>query len=142
MTEHEILALKAGRDLDIAVALGVMEYVWVTHMLQFSAEMEVKGRASVQEIEEAGGVVIRVSPERLHALKLRDGYEESVPHYSRDDKAAEQLWPRLEEIGWRKSEAETGWKMENSAIELRGEALPELIAKAALLRFIDKKGHA
>ncbi len=140
MTEQEILALKAGRDLDIAVALGVMEYAWVTHMLQFSAEMEVKWLASVQEIDEAGGVVIRVGEERLHALKLREGYEESVPHYSRDDKAAEKLWSKLEEAGWRKSETKAGWKVANDVFALCGELLPEVIAKSALLEFASHSG--
>ena len=42
MNKEEIFNMKPGRDLDIKVALEVMGYIWLKHLLQFSAELAVK----------------------------------------------------------------------------------------------------
>ena len=138
MKKEEILTQKSGRELDIAVAINVMNYAWVTHMLQFSAEMEVKWIASEQEIAEAGGVVVKVKEERLHALKLREAYEESVPRYSSEQQAAAEVWRLLEAKSWQQSEVSTGWVLRKNEHEVAAQNFAEAAAKAALLEFADK----
>lgn len=135
MTQDEILAMKAGRDLDTLVALALMEYFWVTHMLQFSAEMEVKWLESAQEIEAAGGVVVKVKEERLHCLKLRELHDEAVPFYSRDPLAADAVWKRLCELdsSWRRSDAAEGCRLQSGRWSVEAATYPEAAAKAALL---------
>ncbi|WP_346356105.1 hypothetical protein [Azotosporobacter soli] len=134
MTQEEILALKPGRELDIAVAIALMDYVWATHMLQFSAEMEVKWLASPEELAEAGGVVIKVKEERLHTLKLREQYEESVAFYSKDPVAADAVWRKISALdaSWRKLN-EDGSRLQSERWLVECATYPEAVAKAALL---------
>lgn len=82
MTKEEILAMKSGRDLDIKVALEIMDYMWLTHLIHFSEEMTVKWLGKQKDIDESKGAFVAVKPEKVYALKLRDRFDEDVPHYS------------------------------------------------------------
>lgn len=92
--------LKVGRDLDIAVALEVMDYIWITHWLRFSAELAAKWIGTVKEVEESGGVYIQVKEEEAHSLKLRELFDEGVPCFSTQTEAAMELVKHLEEKGY------------------------------------------
>lgn len=129
--------MKAGRDLDIAVAFTVMEYFWVTHWLRFSAELEAKWIGTAQEVEAAGGVYVKVKEEDVHRLKLRECHDENVPCFSTKLEAAQEVIKRMEQQGYTYQQlGDTGaafakgtqmGKME------KGESLPAAICAAAIL---------
>lgn len=99
MNKEEIMALKPGRDLDIKIALAVMGYVWITHIIHFSEEMTVKWLGTQADIDKAGGAYVAVRPEKVYALKLREDFAEAVPHYSTDAAAAAQVAERIRQSG-------------------------------------------
>lgn len=100
MLHEETLALKPGRDLDLAVALRVMDFFWVTHWLRFSAEMAVKWIGTQKELDEAGGVIKEVKPDEFQELKLRDAFDEIVPRFSTDGECWQQIVEKLTESGF------------------------------------------
>lgn len=100
MTKEEILAMKPGRDLDSKVALEVMGYIWLTHLIHFSEEMTVKWLGTTEDIEQAKGAFVAVKPDKVYALKLRDRFDEAVPHYSTDPTAAQQVKDKLGSQGF------------------------------------------
>lgn len=116
MTKEEIIAMKPGRDLDIKVALEVMDYIWLTHLIHFSEEMTVKWLGTQADLAESKGAFIAVKPEKVYALKLRDRFDEVVPKYSTDANAARKVVEKLSASGYQLSDTMS----------------PEQICKAAL----------
>lgn len=115
---EEVLAMKPGRDLDIRVALEVMGYIWITHLIHFSEEMTVKWLGTHTDLEKAQGAFVQVKPERVYALKLRDRYDEAVPHYSTEISDAQKVIER----------------MRNKGVAIKEISNPEEICKEALIR--------
>jgi len=101
MSQTEILSMKSGRDLDLKVALEIMDYLWITHWLRFSAEMAVKWIGTQQELDEAGGVLTAVKPSDFQELKLRANFDEIVPNFSTDLSAAQQVVDKMAELGYK-----------------------------------------
>ena len=100
MTKDEILKLKPGRDLDIKVALIVMDYIWLKHLLQFSAELAVKWLGTKADIEQSGGVYVAMPDSQFVSLKERENFAESVPCFSTEMGAAEQVIKHMQELGY------------------------------------------
>ncbi len=133
---------RPGRDLDIQVALKVMGYIWLKHLLQFSAELAVKWLGTADDIEASGGVYVAVKPEQFWALKERENHAEAVPGFSTDQAAAEQVVAEMEKRGCRYDVV----TVDNAAAPCRvtfsrndgetatasGAVVPEAVAKAAL----------
>ena len=83
--------LKAGRDLDIAVALEVMDYIWITHWLRFSAELAAKWIGTVKEVEESGGEVEQEGERReagVNAKALAGRLGHLIPDGAEEDALA------------------------------------------------------
>lgn len=99
MTKEEITAMKPGRDLDIKVAITIMGYIWLTHLIHFSEEMTVKWLGTQADIIASKGAFVAVKSEKVYDLKLRDKYEEAVPRYSTDVIAAQQIVDKLAIMG-------------------------------------------
>ncbi|MPM77221.1 hypothetical protein SDC9_124221 [bioreactor metagenome] len=116
VNKEGITAMKPGRDLDIKVALEVMDYIWLTHLIHFSEEMTVKWLGTPADLAESKGAFVAVKPEKVYALKLRDRFDEAVPKYSTDANAARQVAEKLSAGGCRLTDAMS----------------PEQICKAAL----------
>jgi hypothetical protein len=116
VTKEEITAMKPGRDLDVKVALAVMDYMWLTHLIHFSEEMTVKWLGTQADLAESKGAFVAVKPEKVYALKLRDRFDEAVPQYSTDANAARLVIEKLAASGY----------------QLAGDMSPEQICKAAL----------
>nr|WP_092071901.1 hypothetical protein [Dendrosporobacter quercicolus]NSL49448.1 hypothetical protein [Dendrosporobacter quercicolus DSM 1736]SDM31055.1 hypothetical protein SAMN04488502_103225 [Dendrosporobacter quercicolus] len=144
MSNHEILSMQPGRDLDVKLALDVMGYLWITHWLQFSAELAVKWLGTQQELAEAGGVFKAVKPEDFQALKYRENFAESVPAYSTAADESAKITAKMAELGFQYSTETTvasgntvyivGFsKSGKTAATARAATLPEAVAKAALL---------
>ena len=100
MTNDEILNLQPGRDLDIKVALTVMDYMWLKHLLQFSAELAVKWLGTTADIEQSGGVYVLVPDSQFVGLKERENFAEAVPCFSTEIEAAEQVIKHMQELGY------------------------------------------
>lgn len=144
MSNHEICAMQPGRDLDAKLALDLMGYRWITHWLQFSAELAVKWLGSEQELDESGGVFRVVKPEEFQALKHRENFAESVPPYSTDMAQAQKITDKMAALGFQySSETRTDngnavfvavfAKPGGTAVTAAAATQPEAIAKAALL---------
>lgn len=118
MNSEEVLNMKPGRDLDIRVALDVMGYIWITHLIHFSEEMTVKWLGTQADLEKAQGAFVQVKPEKVYALKLRDRFDEAVPHYSTEIMDAQQVVERAASKGY----------------QLNDVTQPEAICKEALIR--------
>jgi len=118
---EDVLAMKPGRDLDIKVALEVMGYIWITHLIHFSEEMTVKWLGSQADLEKAQGAFVQVKPEKVYALKLRDRFDEAVPHYSTEMTDAQQIVARMKAKGF----------------SLNDISHPEAICKEALIKSAD-----
>ena len=103
MSNTDILNMKPGRDLDIKVALTVMDYKWLKHLLQFSAELAVKWLGTSTDLAEAGGVYVIVPDSQFHSLKERENFAEAVLHFSTEMAAAEQVIIRMKELGYKYS---------------------------------------
>lgn len=142
--QQEILAMKAGRDLDIKAALTVMDYIWLKHLLQFSAELAVKWLGTAADIAASGGVYVEVKPEQFRELKEREDFAAAVLPFSTDLAAAEQVAERMREKGYQytvAASAAQGQTVYTAQFSADGQALqpvtattqPEAIVKAALL---------
>lgn len=132
--------MKPGRDLDCKIAVDVMGYRWITHMLKFSAELQVKWLGSPQELAESGGVYIPVTKaEDFQALKLREGFADSVPLYSTDVAAAQLVVTRMQELGYQceqqvlADEVRVSFYGPAGGAEVAAGSAPEAIVMAALL---------
>ncbi|MDF2633948.1 MAG: hypothetical protein K0R78_822 [Pelosinus sp.] len=99
--KKEVLCMSPGRDLDIEVALNVMGFIWLKHLLQFSAELAVKWLGTTADIEESGGVYTALTKEsEMVSLKLRENFDEAVPSYSTEIEAAQQVVVHMESLGY------------------------------------------
>lgn len=99
--KEKILSMNPGRDLDIEVALKVMDFIWLKHLLQFSAELAVKWLGTSTDIEQSGGVYIALTKEsEMVSLKLRENFDETVPKYSTEIGAAQQVVAHMESLGY------------------------------------------
>ena len=100
MTKEQILVMKPGRDLDIAVALEIMGFIWLKHLLQFSAELAVKWLGTPADIEQSGGVYTTLKDGDLVSLKQREDFAEAVPAFSMNIVTAKQVVERMESLGY------------------------------------------
>lgn len=145
MKQNEILNMKPGRDLDIKVALEVMGYIWLKHLLQFSAELAVKWLGTPADLKESCGMYVVVPDSQFVALKERENYAEAVLNFSTEMGPAEEVIRRMEESGYEyhlETKTEQGADVYyacfskpgcNSEGNVKGTAtIPEAIAKAAL----------
>ncbi|SFL60526.1 hypothetical protein [Pelosinus propionicus] len=93
--------MNPGRDLDIEVAVKVMGFIWLKHLLQFSAELAVKWLGTADEVEQSGGVYVPVVKESdMVSLKLRENFDENVPNYSTEMGAAQQIVEHMKNLGY------------------------------------------
>jgi len=131
--------VKAGRDLDCKLAVDLMGYRWITHLLKFSAELQVKWLGSADELADSGGVYITVKPEEFQSLKLREGYADSVPLYSTDLAAAQLVVKRLEELGYTFGQHREagGIRVTFSSARGKGEAVSASAAEAIALAAVE-----
>ena len=150
MNKEEILQSKSGRDLDIIVALRVMDYVWIKHLIQFSAELAVKWLGTQADLEQSGGVYVVVPDSQFISLKERENFDEAVLGFSTDIEAAELVVKHMEELGYEykleskvTEEEETKYyacfeKQEKVNSEELGTfaTVPEAIVKAALVALL------
>ncbi len=145
MNQDKIVSLKPGRDLDIKVALEVMDYIWLKHLLQFSAELAVKWLGTVADMEAAGGMYVKVPEEQFVGLKEREDFAEAVLPFSTDLAAAEKIFYHMEKQGYEcklENKLEDGSNCYYASIYRPGTAIdenlvgfttaPEAIVKAAL----------
>lgn len=100
MSNNEIISLKPGRDLDLEAALRIMDYMWITHLLRFSAEMAVKWIGTQKDLDEAGGVFIPVKPADFQELKYRENFDENVPAYSTSSTHAQAIIEKMTTLGY------------------------------------------
>lgn len=144
MSNNEIISLKPGRDLDLEVALKIMDYMWITHLLRFSAEMAVKWIGTQKDLDEAGGVFIPVKPVDFQELKYRENFDENVPAYSTSLTHAQAIIEKMTALGYtHHCEEETADGQTTYTVSFENSAKPvkkiaaahqaEAIVKAALL---------
>ena len=145
MNKEKIVTMKPGRDLDIKVALEVMGYIWLKHLLQFSAELAVKWLGTLADIEDANGMYTVVTESQFIGLKERENFAESVLAFSTDIAAAEQVVKKMEEASYLynlENVVEQGETRYYACFYKQGEpierfvgctTIPEAIVKAALL---------
>ncbi|MEG6584617.1 hypothetical protein [Dendrosporobacter sp. 1207_IL3150] len=146
MSNHEIAPLRPGRDLDLKVALEIMDYIWVTHWLRFSAEMAVKWIGTQQEIDEAGGVFTTVKPADFQELKHRENFDEAVPKYTTDITQSMKVIAKMTDIGFEYTLTEeilndqirycAEFTKTGSQARFCAETKAEAITKAALLAIL------
>jgi hypothetical protein len=99
--KEKIVGMKPGRTLDIEVALHVMGFIWLKHLLQFSAELAVKWLGTPADIEQSGGVYIALTKEsELISLKERENFDEAVPKFSTETEAAKQVSEHMKTLGY------------------------------------------
>ena len=127
--------LLQGRELDVAAAVASGAYCWVTHTLQFSAEMAVKWLVAKETLLTFKGMYRPMREEEWEELKHRQDYAEDVPPFSTDEEAAEKLLRFLEEQG-RLVERKTlpeGVAAVCGNTEAVAPSWPEAVARLALL---------
>jgi hypothetical protein len=99
--KERILCMKPGRALDIEVALNIMGFIWLKHLLQFSAELAVKWLGTPADIEQSGGVYTALTKDsELISLKQRENFDDAVPEFSTEIGAAKQVLERMETLGY------------------------------------------
>jgi len=147
MSQNEILTMKPGRDLDIKVAVTVMDYVWLKHLLQFSAELAVKWLGTATDLKESSGMYVVVPESQFAGLKERENHAEAVCNFSTDMEAAKQVVVRMQELGYEyqwETKGEEGDSLhyvgfkkpeELGAEPIGFTSLPEAIVKAALMAY-------
>jgi len=100
MKRSEFLEIKPGRDLDVKVALEIMGYIWLKHLLQFSAELAVKWLGTPADLKESQGMYIAVPDSQFAALKERENHAEVVLNFSTEMGAASRIIDRMKELGY------------------------------------------
>lgn len=148
MKEDKIVGMNPGRDLDIKVALEVMDYIWLKHLLQFSAELAVKWLGTAADIEASSGMYVRVPESQFVELKERENFAEAVLPFSTDMAAAEEVFQHMKKLGYEcklESKVEEGNNRYYAYIHKPGSLInenpigfataPEAIVKAALQAF-------
>jgi len=99
--KEKILCMNPGRALDIEVALNVMGFIWLKHLLQFSAELAVKWLGTPSDIEQSGGVYTALTKDsELISLKQRENFDEAVPEFSTEIGAAKKVQEYMETLGY------------------------------------------
>ena len=149
MNKEEVLNSKPGRDLDREVAVKVMDYIWMKHLFQFSAELAVKWLGTKADLEEAGGVYVVVPESQFISLKERENFDEAVLDFSRGIEAAELVVRRMQELGYEYSlecNTESEGTRYYACFSKQGKVndeqkigftnAPEAIVKAALLTLL------
>jgi len=145
MNQNEFLNMKPGRDLDVKVALEVMGYIWLKHLLQFSAELAVKWLGTPTELKESCGMYVAVPISQFVALKERENHAEAVLNFSTEVESAQQVIHRMEELGYEyqlETKAEQGADVYYVCFNRPGDqatgqlvggvTIPEAIVKGAL----------
>lgn len=145
MNQNAFLNMKPGRDLDIKVALEVMGYIWLKHLLQFSAELAVKWLGTPVDLKESCGMYIVVEGSQFVALKERENHAEAVLNFSTEMESASQVINRMKELGYEyylQTKTEQGADVHYASFQQPGilseeepigyADLPEAIVKAAL----------
>lgn len=145
MNQNEFINMKSGKDLDIKVALEVMGYIWLKHLLQFSAELAVKWLGTPADLKESCGMYVVVPDSQFAALKERENHAEAVLNFSTEMGPAERVIRRMEELGYEyrlETKIEQGAEVyyacfkkpgNTSKVMLAGAAtIPEAIVKGAL----------
>ncbi|AJQ29799.1 hypothetical protein [Pelosinus fermentans] len=95
------IGMNPGRDLDIEVAVKVMGFIWLKHLLQFSAELAVKWLGTTADVELSGGVYVPLVKEsEMVSLKMRENFDETVPNYSTQIDAAQQVVEHMKSLGY------------------------------------------
>lgn len=123
-----------GRELDAAAAVASGAYCWVTHTLQFSAEMAVKWLMAKESLTAFKGMYRPMREEEWDDLKHRQDYAEEVPCFSTDEAAAEKLVLLLQQQGRqieRKNVSE-GVAAICGEVETVAAAWPEAVTRLAL----------
>lgn len=100
MNKEELLNSKPGRDLDREVAVKVMDYIWLKHLFQFSAELAVKWLGTKADLEQAGGVYVVVPESQFISLKERENVDEAVLDFSIGLESSELVVKRMQELGY------------------------------------------
>ena len=100
MNKEEILNSKPGRTLDREVAVKVMDYIWMKHLFQFSAELAVKWLGTKDDLEQAGGVYVVVPESQFISLKERENVDEAVLDFSTGVESAELVVKHMQELGY------------------------------------------
>ena len=149
MNQDEMLKMPPGRDLDSKVAVEVMGYLWLKHLLQFSAELAVKWLGTVTELKESCGMYVPVPENQFVALKERENHAESVLNFSTDMEAANQVIVHMKNLGYdyhletkHEQGAEGYYVCFQKPGNLLGSAvigfvaLPEAIVKGALVAIV------
>ncbi|MBC8014114.1 MAG: hypothetical protein H7X79_00020 [Sporomusaceae bacterium] len=145
MNQNEFLNMKPGRDLDIKVALEVMGYIWLKHLLQFSAELAVKWLGTPVDLKESCGMYVVVPNSQFVALKERENHAEAVLNFSTEMGPAEEVIRRMEEFGYEyhlETKTEQGANLYYACFKKTGSTskvmlagaptIPEAIVKGAL----------
>lgn len=146
MTKEEIINLKPGRDLDIKVALTIMDYIWLKHLLQFSAELAVKWLGTPEDLKNSSGMYVPVPDSQFIELKERESFSEAVLPFSSEIGSAQLVIHKMQELGYTynlKEKSEEG-NSRYYAYFTKGEGhyseeimgfkgMPEAIIKGALL---------
>ena len=100
MTKEEIITLKPGQDLDIKVALTIMDYLWLKHLLQFSAELAVKWLGTPEDLKNSSGMYVPVPDSQFLELKERENFAEAVLPFSSEMGAAQLVIDKMQELGY------------------------------------------
>ena len=149
MIKEEIINLKPGRDLDIKVALTIMDYIWLKHLLQFSAELAVKWLGTPEDLKNSSGMYVPVPDSQFIELKERENFAEAVLPFSSEMQSAQQVVSKMEELGYKynlEEKTQEGSSLyyacftkvdRQSTDEIMGfKTIPEAIVKGALLTII------
>lgn len=152
MNQNSFLDRKPGRDLDIKVALEVMGYIWLKHLLQFSAELAVKWLGTTADLKDSCGMYVVVPDSQFVGLKERENHAEAVLNFSTEIDPANQVIVRMKELGYdyhleieTKEDTNVHYVyFEKSGSRSEGRALgfvnlPEAICKAALITTLCNK---
>ena len=100
MNQNDFSSMKPGRELDSRVALEVMGYIWLKHLLQFSAELAVKWLGTPADLKESCGMYIVVPGSQLKTLKERENHAEAVLNFSTEKGPASQVIDHMKELGY------------------------------------------
>ena len=151
MMKEEIINLKPGQDLDIKVALTIMDYIWLKHLLQFSAELAVKWLGTPEDLKNSSGMYVPVPDSQFIELKERENFAEAVLPFSSEMGAAQLVINKMQELGYEyhleeKSEEGncryyayfTKADSHDSQEKIGFKGVPEAIVKGALLTIEDK----
>jgi len=150
MDKNEIVNMKPGHHLDSKVAVEVMGYIWLKHLLQFSAELAVKWLGTPADLKESCGMYVVVPASQFVALKERENHAETIPKFSTKMDLASQVIDRMKELDYEyhmETVTEQGEDIHYVCFQKPGDLcgqrpmgfaiLPEAIVKAALITTLE-----